>query len=300
VDIKFYKAAGITIEVRSDFPVSENTFHPKFRKFSVGGPGEDNVRINHHFHLPEDLLTAQSAAREIYRNEQWQILRTDDSWIYAFTSVSPLDPGHSAVGIFNDDHTELSVYSTDFDRETYQQANFQALTLFNSDQVMFSRLLCDRNGMILHSNGFDFNDNGLLITGPSGAGKSTLSKMLKARGHKILCDDKMFITNSRAGFRIHGNWCHGSVPDTSRGSAPLKVILFLEQSSENSVEMIREKRDISHCLLNTIVKPFLPPDGWVKTFDNIQEMTHQVKCYRVRFDLSGNVCEMIENIVLTA
>jgi len=296
MNVKYFKAAGITVEVRSDFPIGENTFHPKFKKFEVDGPGEDTVVIHHHFRVPDTIEALHKKGEEIYNKDQWRISRTEDSWIYQFKSMTPLDPGHGAAGFFNGGYSSLSVYTDDFDEESYRRANLPALTLFNNDQVLFAPLLCERKGLIIHSNGFDVNGNGILLAGVSGAGKSTLSRMLKERGHGILCDDRMFVTMRESGCRIHGSWCHGSVPDTAAGSAPLKAILFLEHARENGLEEIQDKRNVTHRLLRAMVQPFLAPAGWHKTFDTLEEMVGRVRCYRVKFDLSGDICRLISDL----
>jgi hypothetical protein len=297
VNTKFYKAAGITIELRSDFPITENTFYFNINKFEVDGPGDDNIRICHHFHPPPLTEETIRSSKEIYNKAQWKILKAQDSWIYSFKSLTTEDPGHSAIGIFSEDFTSLSVYTEDFNRKSYQNARLDSLTLFNSDQTLFSRLLQKRNGFILHSNGFDINGSGILIAGRSGAGKSTLSGMLKRDGHRILCDDKMFITSKGDEFLIHGNWCHGTVPDASTGSAPLKAVFFLEQSTDNEIKTIDDKRAATHYLLQALVQPVLPPEGWTKTIDLIHLMAKQVQCYRVKFDLSGNICNIIRALL---
>ncbi len=296
MNVKYYKTAGITVEVRSDFPISENSFHEKFRKFEVSGPGEDNVIIRHHLHLPDFPSENIPGGVELYNKNQWRIYRADGKWIYQFRPIMPTDPAHSATGIFNEDYTTLSVYTNDFTPSAYQNARFPALTLFNNDQIMFAPLLCNRNGVILHSNGFDINGNGILLAGISGVGKSTLSRMLKRNGFKILCDDRMFLTRDTFDFWIHGNWCHGTVPDTATGYAPLKAILFLEQSSINTIEQIQDRKSVVHSLLHALVQPFLVPSGWEKTFDIIKEIVKRVDCYRVKFDLSGDICRNINDL----
>ncbi|MFH0726891.1 MAG: hypothetical protein V2B19_11175 [Pseudomonadota bacterium] len=294
---KYYKVAGITLEVRSEVPITANTFHPKFRLFEVEGAGDDNVLIRHHVSSSHVAGVTETNKKEIYHKDQWRIFKTDESWIYEFKSIFPIDPGHCAMGVFSEDHRTVDIYPYDMKPETYQNGLFGALTLFNSDQVLFSKLLCDRNGLIIHSNGFDINGQGILLAGESGVGKSTLSAMLKQQGAKILCDDRMFVTATQSGCRIHGNWCHGTVPDTSAGSVPLAAVLFLEQFAGNQIEEIHEKKGVTRHLLRALVHPFLPPEGWDKTFDIIATLVRQVRCYRVKFDLSGNIGGMIGALV---
>ncbi|MBU1344822.1 MAG: hypothetical protein KKE44_19230 [Proteobacteria bacterium] len=298
VNVKYYAVAGITIQVNSDLPITENTFHPRFKLFEVDGPGVDNVVIHHHFYLPDPLLkNHDSQKNEIYKKDQWQIYKTNDAWIYKFHPVFPDDPDHSAVGIFNLNHRHVDIYTCDIDKVKYANHHFNALTLFNSDQVLFSKILSDRNGLIIHSNGFDMDGNGILLAGRSGAGKSTLSKMLKADNMKILCDDRMFIARPGTDFWIYGNWCHGSVPDISQGSAPLKAIFFLKQSKTNQIVLFKDVSALIPLLMKSIVKPFLDKEGWDKTLTTIKDLIETIPCYQLEFDLSGNICKNIRNLI---
>jgi len=294
-NIKYYQVAGITVQVNSDFPISENTFHPKFKLFEVAGPGEDNIIIQHHFHLPDNLKDLSIYGNPIYQKDWWKVFKPNGSWIYKYNPVSEEESGYPVIGLFNNSHTAIKIFIPDINETQYKKGNFNALTLFNSDQILFSKLLCFQKGLILHANGFDIHGNGVLITGESGAGKSTLSKMLKKKGFKILCDDRMFIKRKDE-FFIYGNWCHGTVPDFSSTNAPLKAILFLEKSKNNLIQKINSKNELFQRLINSVVKPFLGREEWDSTLKTLEEIIDCTGCYKIKFDLSGEVCELIETM----
>ena len=79
----------------------------------------------------------------------------------------------------------------------------------------------------------------MLFVGHSEAGKSTIVKMLKGQA-KILCDDRIIVRKWPEGFRIHGTWGHGEVPDVSPDSAPLERDLF---PGKGGKERAREDRE---------------------------------------------------------
>jgi len=290
---KFYKVAGITIQVTSAYPISENTFHPKFKQFEVPGPGSDNVMIYHHFNLPKSVDTIEAGGKEIYHKNQWQIFKTDETWIYRYTSLSPENLVENAIGIMSNDYRSIHIYTENLSREKYSRAGFAALTLFNTDQMIFTKLLSDRNGVMIHSNGFNINGNGVLLAGVSGSGKSTLTAMLKKQGHEILCDDRMFVRKIEDEFCIFGNWCYGSHPDVSSSSAPLKGFLFLKKATQNRIKEITQPDRIAAHLLKVIVKPLLDVDGWEKYFATIEELRKKTRFFQIEFDLSGNICDVL-------
>jgi len=141
---RYYRIAGVTIQVDSDLPITEDTFHPKFRLFEVDGPGEDTVTIRHHFTLPD--LDGQDLGQELYRKTPWAIYRKNNSWIYLGISPFEGDKSFHRVVVFNHDHTRVRIYT---DREeTYRKGGLHTLTLFSTDQVFIGQLLADRGGLL--------------------------------------------------------------------------------------------------------------------------------------------------------
>ncbi len=291
---KYYTVADITVQINSDYPITDKTFHPKFKLFEVKGPGSDNIIINHHFH-PIDQAYEQETP--IYHKEQWKIFKSPNFWFYKYIPASNEIHTNSVTGKFSLDHSFAEIYVNSMRKDDYQNAQFNALTLFNTDQVLFARLLNNRNGLILHANGFDINRRGILLTGKSGAGKSTLSNMLKKKGANILCDDRMFVKYSQTDFWIHGHWNHGSIPDVSSASAPLKAIFFLEQAKDNEIIKIENKKKISLDLFKSVVKQFLTQDEWDSTFTILEKIIHNIDCYVIKFNLDGDICNKLNKLL---
>ena len=296
-DRYYFKTAGITVELCSDWPVSQHTFHSKFDLFRTNAPGKDTITLHHHFQQPDYITEALKSAPVLYQQDHWTIRRGDDTWLYQYTPLTSSDPGCKAVGVFSNDHRRTDIYAASLEEKSYQKGRFGALTLFNTDQVLFAKLLCDRGGLIMHANGFVMDGSGFLLAGMSGAGKSTLSGMLKKRGLDILCDDRMFISPLDGQFWIHGNWCHGTEPSVANLSAPLKAIFFLEQAGQNSAVQCHSPTQKNHQLLQSLVKAFMPPEDWERTLSAVGKISKQISCYTLKFDLSGTVFKIIQDII---
>jgi len=293
--VKYYQVAGMTIEVRSEYPISENTFHSKFRYFKAAGPGEDHILINHHFSWPTDKIKA--LGNVIYNKHQWQVFREADTWVYLYNPMIPGEPEYRTAGFFSHDHTRVDIYSDQISPEQYKNRRFESLSLLNNDQILFAKLLSNRQGLILHSNGLEIEGKGILLSGVSGSGKSTLSKMLKEKGVPMLCDDRMFIRKKKGQFHIYGNWCHGKVPDVSSLNVPLKAIFFLEKSSRNCIIKIHEKKLLVPRIIQAMVKPFLFAGEWDRSLSIIEDLIRQVGWYSLKFNLSGNITNHIFNVL---
>jgi hypothetical protein len=138
-----------------------------------------------------------------------------------------------------------------------------------------------------------FNGKGLMFVGHSEAGKSTISLMLKEHA-ELLCDDRNIVRAEEGGFRVYGTWSHGDVPDISPNSAPLHAIFFLEQSKENQLIRITDKKTIFKKLVACLIKPAETTEWWAKELDILEQITQQVPVYRMLFDKSGEIVEQIK------
>lgn len=286
---RYYQIAGITFCLDSDLAVEACTFHSKFKVFETGFAGEDTVFLRHQFFLPD--LTGKDLGQELYRYPPWVIYKKDGSWVYALVSASSEDP--QLLAVFSRDYARGRIYHKT--EKIFRKGGLHSLTCFPTDQIWLAQLLADRQGCILHSCGVDFADKGLVFAGPSGAGKSTIAGLLKKRKAQVLCDDRVVIRKHNAeGFKIYGTWSNGDVRDVSLGPVTLKAILFLEKSKENKLTRINDRKDVIRHLLSVLIKPLVTVDWWQKNLDILEEITSQVPCYRLEFDKTMAVVDLLK------
>ena len=289
IHCRYYECGGITIQVESDLAITDSTFHPKFKLFEVQGPGEDTIYLRHHFSLSD--IDDWDLGEEIYRKPPWAIYRRNSSWLYLGIPTTAENEHLHRVVVFNHNHTRAEIYNPH--QDIYYNRNLHALTLFPTDQILLARLLADREGCYLHSAGVILEGNGLIFAGHSEAGKSTIVTMLKNKA-EILCDDRMIVRRWENGFRIHGNWSHGDVPEVSSNSAPLRAIMFLEQESKNRLIPLDDKKEVIKKLLACLIRPLVTADWWEKMLTLAGKMANEVPCYTLQFDRSGGVVNLLE------
>lgn len=287
-----YQIGGITLEIEADLPITEQTFHPKLKSFKVAGPGRDTVRISHHFSLPD--LAGQDLGQRIYSKPPWSIYRKGNSWIYLGISPTLGEKDLHRVAVFNQDHSRGRIYHKD--AAAFLKGGLASLTMMPTDQILVARLLAERQGCYLHSSGVIMNGRGLLFVGHSSAGKSTTTLMLKEHV-QVLCDDRNIVRRRPDGFRVYGTWSHGDVPEISPDSAPLKAILFIEQSQRNEILTLTSKAEAVKRLIACLIKPLETSDWWDRELALIAEIAGQVPCYRMLFDKSGAIVEKIKGLV---
>lgn len=288
---RYYQIGGITMQVESDLPITDATFHPKFKLFQADRQGEDTITIRHHFSLPD--LKGQDLGKEVYRKPPWAIYRKGNSWIYVGISPTAGDKHIHRMAVFNHDHTRARIYNER--EETFRKGGLHSLTLFPTDQILLAWVLADREGCYLHSSGVVLEGKGLLFVGHSEAGKSTMVTMLKDKA-EILCDDRMIVRRWQEGFRVHGTWSHGDVPEVSAGSAPLRAILFLEKARENRLISLDDRQEVIGRLLACLIKPFVTADWWDRMLSLVEKLAREVPCYSLRFDKSGRVVDLLRRL----
>jgi radical SAM protein with 4Fe4S-binding SPASM domain len=286
----FFKIADITIQVDADLPITERTFHPKFKIFQVPGRENDTVSIMHHFSVPE--ISQIDLGQEVYRKIPWAIYRKKNFWVY--THIADSNEIHQIVE-FNDEHTQARIYSNQYRKEIFLNGNVNSLTLFPTDQVLIARILADRQGCYIHSAGVILDRNGYLFAGKSSAGKSTIAGILKNRV-EILCDDRMIVRKRDGKFNIYGTWSHGDLPDVSSNSAPFRGLFFLEKAVENKILPLEDKNEILRRLLAVLIIPLVTKDWWEKMFSVIEGILDEIPCYILYFNKTEKIIKLLEKI----
>jgi radical SAM protein with 4Fe4S-binding SPASM domain len=286
-----YRIADITIQVDSELPIENDTFHPKFKLFEVEGPGEDNIFIKHFFSFPH--LNKKELGNLLYKKTPWAIYRKNYSWIYLSRSSIAGFKRANFAAVFNNNLTIAKIYHAQ--NKPFLKGNLHSLTMFPTDQILLARILADRKGCYLHSCGVNFNGKGLLFAGHSEAGKSTMANILK--GHaEILCDDRIIVREQNNEFRIHGTWSHGDVADISAGSAPLHAILFLEKAGHNRLELISDKKENINLVTNCLIKPLVSADWWGKSLELIGEIIDKIPCYIFKFNKDSIPLDLLNSL----
>lgn len=289
--LRHFRIAGITLRVESDLPITDETFHPKFRPFETGKAGRDIVCVRHCFDPPRSVNT--DWGEEIYRAAPWAIFRHNGTWRYRGIGPDGRDGPLHFLAECREGHTRTRVYHRS--KRLFKKGRLSSLTGFPTDQVVLARVLADRKGGYYHAGGIRLNNRGLMFLGHSGAGKSTMVRMCRHTA-RILCDDRVIVRKWDAGFKIHGSWSHGDVSEVSPESAGLAAVLFLEKASENRLVPITDKQEILRRLLACMIKPLTTVSWWHQMLDFTEALMGAVPFYTVRFDRSGGVVDLLGSV----
>ena len=328
---RYFRIAGITVRIECDLDFRKIKFKEELMKFSVDGPGKDNVAFRHYFELPD--LTGKNLGKELYRKPPWAISRNKDrTWFYL--GISPDKKGDSLhrVAVFNADHTRGTIYSPPDELDRIFKNGWQSLSFFPTDQIWLGPLLADRNAVLLHSAAAIVNGKGLVFVGHSEAGKSTTIELLKVANlsgtlkAEILCDDRnvlrywpssVIASTNHIGTKqshnenkvrskkrkengqwlIHGTWSHGTTADVSPSPAPLGAIFFLKQDRQNRIEPLTDRKKIWNQLLATLIRPMVTAEWWQKELDILEHIVNDIPCFTMHFNKTGIIVKEILKIV---
>ncbi|MBD3181154.1 radical SAM protein [Candidatus Poribacteria bacterium] len=289
---RYYQIGGMSLQIDSEIPFDEYTYSPKFKNFRIDGPLDDNITMYHQFSIPP--YKDKNLGKEVYRLLPWVVYKKGKSWIYECISGVPGDDRTYQLAVFSEDYRRGRIFSPDGNK--FKTGGLNNITLYTNDQILISLLLADRQGCIVHSSGVKLdNGNGFIFLGQSNAGKSTMARLLSKEG-KVLCDDRMIIRKWPDGFKIHGTWNHGEIPDVYPDSAPLKAIMFLEQARENTLVPLDNKREILSRLLPRVAKPVATAQWWEKVLNLVEDIINEVPIYIVRFDKSGDILQVLKEL----
>ena len=176
---RYFQLAGMTIQVDADLPFAAGTFGPVLSCFETAVPGDELLRVRHHFALPR--IAERELGEEVYHVPPWKIFRKNGSWIYV--SVPPLlsVADSPQIMVLNHEHSRAVTYQLNGEAFTLGGAN--ALLQISSDQIILPHTLAFRNGFYIHSSGIRYESKGFLFVGHSEAGKSTMAEIFPgARG----------------------------------------------------------------------------------------------------------------------
>jgi hypothetical protein len=326
--LRYFRIAGITLQVGSAIPMRRDTFAAKFEPFEVDGPGSDTITVEHRFIIPD--LNGHKTGREVYRREPWVVYKEGRVWIYVNYSrdttwapvqillrmlhrtrysgresrqgegtkaVSPFELEKGAhihlLAFCSSDHRRLRIFNRG--EVQFRGGNLASLTLFPTDQILLARILAQRRACFFHAGGVVLGDKGFIFAGHSGAGKTTIVTMMGPMA-EVLCDDRMIVRRWPEGFKAHGTWSHGDLEDVSPKSALLKGIFFLNQARENRIVPLVDRNKIVRKLLACLVRPLVTSDWWDSMLELVEDIASEVPCFELYFDKSGGIVPLLREL----
>lgn len=278
------RVADITINVESG---DKEFFDRRYKDYLC--PKSDNP----------DMVLKTVISEEIGEPEGELILQTGASYIIKAENGNFIRYVKSAKGYIPYKFT----YTEDYSFVTIEICRDAKLKTLNSTDLeylftgfMFANRLSVLGGTVLHSSAMAYKDCGIVFSADPGTGKSTHVSLWKNKfgdDVTIINDDKpaIRITDNKA--YIYGTPWSGKTELNINIKKPLKAIVFIERSSENTIS----KTDIANSVLNLsrqLPNPFYDEDIGIKTIRIINRLFEiGVPVYTLKCSISEDAVKAV-------
>lgn len=300
---KFFKVAGISIQLDLDLDLHDLKLNPALIPFLKDEPDEDIVTIHRSFNLPG--LDHLSKAELLVDNPPWRVYHKLEDDHILYHGIFPTENGDKTwcYANFKSDYSSGEIFHPEMIGNDIRSIGLMNLSGFPSDSIWLNQVLARRKALMFHSSAGVVNGNGVLFIGRSEAGKTTTIRMLRQASwdlnfnFKLLCDETNIVRHGIDGWRVHGTWSHGEEPEVNSHSALLKGIFVLNQDPNNWVAPITDKADILKYLLTTIFRPLMTKDWWELEINTLSGIIREIPVYEMAFDRSGAIVPLILDIL---
>ena len=160
---------------------------------------------------------------------------------------------------------------------------------FPFSNLLYSRILNNQHGLLIHASGVIDGENGYLFTAVSGTGKSTMARLWQKKGCQIINDDIIAIT-TRDGINIH-NIPMPHYVDRPK-CAPLKAIFLIKQSPVNYINPLGGALAAMQLMANCI-QQFSDPQYIQRHLGIVSAIAAQVPIFEAGFIPDTNIVDMI-------
>lgn len=152
----------------------------------------------------------------------------------------------------------------------------------NKDYALPLAAICSRfsyfGTLLVHASFIEYNGEGIIFTGPSGIGKTTQAQLWEMfKEARIINGDKVFIRNENGSFNAYGLPWKGSSEYCLNRKAPLKAIVILKQSMNNSIRKLEE--ETIECFMPHVFFPHWDKKCLDKALDTFDSLIKTVPVY---------------------
>jgi hypothetical protein len=166
------------------------------------------------------------------------------------------------------------------------------LLLYLFPEILYSFILPQYHGILLHASGVKMGDKVLVFLAPPEGGKSTISKLALKKGLTLLNDDRIILREINKKFYAFGNPWHGEVEITSSEWGEVRELFFLKKAKRNSLRKISKKRMFSEILTNSF---YIKEDksNFQKIIEVIADIVNNIEGYELGFKPDERVWDFL-------
>jgi hypothetical protein len=209
----------------------------------------------------------------------WTLSRNPQEWIWRFRSPS-LDPTPKRLSLFSPDFRAGNIY---FDEIDIIGGGLPMPFFYPLDRFLFTSLISDVGGIMLHACGLIVDGSALLFVGPSESGKSTTAMLWnKHEDVTVLSDERVVARKQFDRYRLYGTPWYGTAGLYSPQSSLLKAMFFLKQGSMNEAVQLGPMQAVAS-LSRCVFWPAWRPAGMNRVLQSVADMVQCVPCFELSF-----------------
>ena len=160
----------------------------------------------------------------------WNAHAPGSGLVYAFRSQGPASPPDRLLTV-DVARTRATLFTPPF------RAGSPRPLAYPLDDLLVQHHFAREGELVVHACGLVVSGVAVLFCGTSGAGKTTTARLWsrRARGTRVLSDDRVVLTRDGKGHEAHGTPWHGEGRFASPTSAPLRALFFIRHGARSRV-----------------------------------------------------------------
>lgn len=156
-----------------------------------------------------------------------------------------------------------------------------------------------RHMIQLHSSLISHQNQGIMFLGPSGIGKTTQAELWqKYRSSLIINGDIVFVQETESGFLGWGTPWHGSSPYCENTSVPLKAMVVLKQSDQNSIRELTGFEKVTE-VSNSVFYPQWLENGMELCLETLDHLLTSIPVYELRCRPDEDAVRLTEQTIFS-
>ena len=165
-------------------------------------------------------------------------------------------------------------------------------------QVFYTHAI-QRHMLQLHSSLISHQNQGIMFLGPSGIGKTTQAELWqKYRSSLIINGDIVFVQETDSGFLGWGTPWHGSSPYCENTSVPLKAMVVLKQSDQNSIRELTGFEKVTE-VSNSVFYPQWLENGMELCLETLDHLLTSIPVYELRCRPDEDAVRLTEQTIFS-